>query len=174
MDDQDVSQDSREDQEPKQNSIYSQDLWHGIILYMATYFCLFFETWHAALLRLLVLMLFYRCTCRRTKHLLARLKVNLIEYVDALNEHARAGIFHVYLPHQRPNTTAKLSPDMDDHINMCGLLLFIVFTTACSHKIIHINHQLTQLLKCMFKGTNDLFLMFHQLFLMSKSLATLH
>lgn len=38
MDDQDVSQDARKDQEPKQNSIYSENLRHVTILSMATWF----------------------------------------------------------------------------------------------------------------------------------------
>lgn len=38
MDDQDVPQDARKDQEPKQNSIYSKNSGHGIILCMETWF----------------------------------------------------------------------------------------------------------------------------------------
>lgn len=38
MDDQDVSEDARKNQEPKQNSVYSEDLGHGIIRCMATLF----------------------------------------------------------------------------------------------------------------------------------------
>lgn len=36
MDDQDVSKDARKDQEPKQDSVYSEDLGHGILHCMAT------------------------------------------------------------------------------------------------------------------------------------------
>lgn len=38
MDDQDVSEDARKNQEPKQNSVYSEDLGHGIIHCMVTLF----------------------------------------------------------------------------------------------------------------------------------------
>lgn len=39
MDDQDVSEDAWKNQEPKQNSLYSEDLGHGIFHCMATLRC---------------------------------------------------------------------------------------------------------------------------------------